>query len=165
MPPVGLLQVAETIGGADWQPSLIPFERTLADLIAEVPETMRQPAAVTSILQRSDDLVDLVGVAQSWFEDGPEIAQAIEQARGASRTKLATRLLQTVFARHRQKWADMMLHTALWMHEAPPAGDLCWPSLAIIAQALAEGRDMAEIGLMHDIAMRTVTVLRDVRPI
>lgn len=164
VPPVGLLQVAETIGGADWQPSLMLFEKTLADLIAEVPKTMRQPAAVTSILQRSDELVDLVSITQSWFEDSPEIAQAVEQARGASRTKLATHLLQTVFARHRQKWAAMMLHTALWMHEAPPAGDPCWPDLAIIAQALAEGRDMTEIGLMRDIAMRTVTVLRDVRP-
>lgn len=164
VPPVGLLQVAETIGGADWQPSLIPFEKTLADLIAEVPETMRQPAAVTAVLHRSDELVDLVSIAQSWFEDGPEIAQAIEQAGGASRPKLATHLLRTVFARHRQKWADMMLHTALWMYAAPQADDLCWPDLAIIAQALAEGRDMTEIGLMHDIAMRTVTVLRDVRP-
>lgn len=161
VPPVGLLQVAEAIGGADWQPSLMPFEKTLAELIAEVPETMRQPATVTSILRRSDELVDLESIAQSWFEDGPEVAEAIERAPRASRTKLATHLLQTVITRHRQKWADMVLRTALWMHEASADDDLCWPDLAIVAQALAEGRDMADIGLMRDIAMRTVTVLRD----
>lgn len=165
VPPTGLLQVAETIGGTDWQPLLMPFEKTLAELIAEVPKKMRQPATVTSILQRSDELVDLEAIAQSWFEDGPDVAQAIERARGANGKKLATYLLQTVFARHRQKWADMILRTALWMHEASQAGDLCWPDLAIIAQALAEGRDMTEIGLMHDIAMRTVAVLRDARPL
>jgi hypothetical protein len=165
VPPVGLLQIAETLGGADWQPSLMPFEKTLAELIAEVPKKMRQPAAVTSILRRSDELVDLEAIAPSWFEDSPEVAQAIEQARGAYGKKLATYLLQTVFARHRQKWTDMILRTALWMHEASPAGDLCWPDLAIIAQALSEGRDMTEIGLMHDIAMRTVTALRDTRPL
>ncbi len=164
VPPGGLLQVAETIGGADWQPSLMPFEKTLADLIAEVPKTMRQPAAVTSILQRSDELVDLEAIAQSWFEDSPEVAQAIEQASGASRPKLATYLLQTVFAQHRQKWADMFLRTALWMHEASPAGDLCWPDLAIVTQALVEGREMTEIGLMRDIAMRTIDVQRDTAP-
>ncbi|MFO1162846.1 MAG: hypothetical protein U1E60_28695 [Reyranellaceae bacterium] len=165
VPPIGLLQVAETIGGADWQPSLMPFEKTLAELIAEIPRKMRQPATATSILQRSDELVDLEGIAQSWFEDSPEVAQAIERAPGASRAKLATYLLQTVFPRHRQKWADMVLRTALWMHEASPGGDLCWPDLAIVAQALADGRDMTEIGLMHDIAMRTVDVLREARPL
>ena len=38
---------------------------------------------------------------------------------------------------------------------------LCWRQLAIVAKALAEGRDMTEIGLMRDIALRTIAVLRD----
>jgi hypothetical protein len=33
--------------------------------------------------------------------------------------------------------------------------------LVIIAKALADRRDMAEIGLMRDIAQRTVTMLAD----
>jgi hypothetical protein len=45
------------------------------------------------------------------------------------------------------------------MREAPPEFDLCWRELAIVAKALADGRDMTEIGLMHDIALRTVAVL------
>lgn len=143
----------------------MPFEKTLADLIAEVPKTMRQPAAVTSILRRSDELDDLERIVQSWFEDSPEVAQAIKRAPGSNHTKLATHLLQTVFARYRQKWADMALRTALWMHDASSGGDLCWPDLAIIAQALADGRDMTEIGLMHDIALRTVTAIGDARPL
>jgi hypothetical protein len=40
--------------------------------------------------------------------------------------------------------------TALWMREAPPEFDLCWRELAIVAKALADGRDMTEIGLMHE---------------
>ena len=164
LPPVGLLQVAETIGGADWQPSPMSFEQTLADLIDEVPEAMRRPAAVTSILQRSDQLVDLERISHSWFEDGPEVAQAIERAPGTSRQKLATYLLNTVFVQQRRKWADMTPRTALWLHAASPDGDLCWPDLAIVARALAEGRDMTEIGLMRDIAMRTIDVQRDSAP-
>ena len=39
-PPFGLLQVAETIGGADWQPARMAFGKTLAGLIAEVPKAM-----------------------------------------------------------------------------------------------------------------------------
>jgi hypothetical protein len=37
--------------------------------------------------------------------------------------------------------------------------DLCWRELAIVAKALAGGRDVNEIGLMRDIAQRTVAVL------
>lgn len=165
VPPVGLLQVAETLGGADWQPSMVPFETMLAELIAEVPGKMRKPSAVTSILQDSDALQDLEAIAQTWFEDSPEVDRAIERSSDASHQTLATHLLETVLAQHRQKWADMVLRTALWMREASTAGDpLCWPDLAIVAQALVEGRDMAEIGLMHSIAMRTIDVHEDTTP-
>ena len=47
------------------------------------------------------------------------------------------------------------------MREAPLQLDLCWRELAIVAKALADGRDMAEIGLMRDIAQRTLTVLAE----
>ncbi len=45
------------------------------------------------------------------------------------------------------------------MREAPLELELCWRELAIVAKALADGRDMAEIGLMRDIAQRTLAVL------
>ena len=48
------------------------------------------------------------------------------------------------------------------MREAPPEADLCWRELAIVAKALVDGRDVTEIGLMRDIALRTIAVLRDV---
>ena len=64
-----------------------------------------------------------------------------------------------VIARHCDKWADLLLPTALWMREAPPEFDLCWRELVIVAKALADGRDMTKIGLMCDIAQRTIAVL------
>jgi hypothetical protein len=160
-PPFGLLEVAETIGGADWQPAHMVFSETLAGLIAEVPKAMREPAALASVLRRSDELADLEVVAQSWFEDAPQVAQAVKRARGRDRAKLATYLLQSVMPRHRDRWADIVLRTALWMREAPPEADLCWRELTIVAKALADGGDMTEIGLMRDIALRTIAVLGD----
>jgi DNA-binding NarL/FixJ family response regulator len=50
----------------------------------------------------------------------------------------------------------------MWMREAPQHAGLCWRELAILAQALADGRDMTEIGLMRDIALRTIEVLRNI---
>jgi hypothetical protein len=49
------------------------------------------------------------------------------------------------------------------MREAPPEADLCWRELALVAKALADGGDMSRIGLMHDIALRTIAVLRSHR--
>jgi hypothetical protein len=160
-PPFGLLQVAETIGGADWQPARMAFGETLAGLIAEVPKAMYEPATLASVLRKSNELAELEAVAQSWFEDDPQAAQAVERARGRDRAKLATYLLQSVIARHRDRWADIVLRTALWMREAPPEASLCWRELAIVAKALVDGRDVTEIGLMRDIALRTIAVLKD----
>jgi hypothetical protein len=47
------------------------------------------------------------------------------------------------------------------MRQAPPEADLCWREFTIVAKALADGRDLTEIGLMRDIAMRTIAVLWD----
>jgi hypothetical protein len=160
-PPLGLLQVGEVIGGADWQPARMAFGDTLAGLIAEVPKVMCEPAALASVLRKSDQLADLEAVAQSWFEDDPQAAQAVERAGRRNRAQLASYLLQSVIARHRYRWADIVLRTALWMREAPPEADLCWRELTIVAKALADGRDLTEIGLMRDVALRTIEVLGD----
>jgi hypothetical protein len=132
------------------------FSETLAGLIAEVPKAMCEPAALASVLRKSNKLSGLEAVAQSWFEDDPQVAQAVDSAGGRDRAKLVTYLLQSVIARHRDRWADIALRTALWMREAPPEAGLCWRELAIVAKALADGRDMTEIGLMRDIALRTI---------
>jgi hypothetical protein len=161
VPPLGLLQVAETIGGADWQPARTDFHETLAGLLAEVPNAMCEPAARASVLRKSDDLADLEIVAQSWFEDDPQIARAVKRTGGRERAKLASYLLQSIMARYRDKWAAIVLRTALWMREAPLEADLCWRELAIVAKALADGRDLTEIGLMRDVALRTIAVLGD----
>jgi hypothetical protein len=159
-PPFGLLQVAETIGGADWQPARMAFAETLAGLMAEIPKAMREPAALASILRKSNGLADLRDIAKSWFEDDPQVTAALGSARG-DRAKLATYLLQSVMARRRERWAEIVLRTALWMREASGAADLCWRELVIVAKALADGRDLTEIGLMQGIALRTITVRRD----
>jgi hypothetical protein len=158
--PFGLLQVAETIGGVDWQPARMNFGETLAGLIAKVPREMCKAPTLVSVLRDSGELADLEAIAQSWFEDDPELVQAVERARCRDLAKLATYLLQTVIARRRDRWAEVFLRTALWMHEAPPEADLCWRELAIVAKALADGRDLTEIGLMRDIALRTLALLR-----
>jgi hypothetical protein len=158
-PAAGLLQVAEVIGGADWQPIRLDFTEALEQALAGVPERLRNPAAVTALLRDSDRLADLQAIERSWFEDNPQVAQAVRATRGRNRAKLADYLLQNAIARQRQKWTELILRTALWMREAAPEAQLCWRELVIIAKALSDGRDMDEIALMRAIAVRTIEAL------
>jgi hypothetical protein len=156
----GLLQIAEGIGGADWQPARIDFRQALAGLIRDIPKRMREPATVASMLRKSGEPGPLRQLALLWYEEDPELAAAVAGAH-VRPAKLATYLLQTVIGRRRDRWADITLRTALWLREAMPETVSCWSELALIAKALADGQDMTEIGLMHGIALRTIKVLRD----
>jgi hypothetical protein len=161
VPPLGLLDVAETIGGADWQPARKDFRETLAGLVAEIPKAMREPGALASVLRESGELPDLEVIAEAWFEDDSQVAGAVQRAGIRDRKKIASYLLQSVIERRRDKWADLFLRTALWMREASPDDELCWRELALVAQAVAEGCDLNEVGLMRDIAQRTIAVLKE----
>ena len=161
-PPFGLLQVAETIGGADWRPARISFADLLAELMAEVPKSMCEPAAVTALLRKSDKLAGLAGIAHCWCEDDPQVAQMVKQAHGRNRAQVASYLLQSVIARRRDRWAEIFVRTAAWMREAPEDSGLCWRELALVAKSLSDGRDMNEIALMRDIALQTIEALRNI---
>jgi hypothetical protein len=80
-PPVGLLQVAEAIGGADWQPLRADFDKVFDELSADIPGTMREAASVKAILHESDRLPILEGIADSWFEDDTEAARMVSERR------------------------------------------------------------------------------------
>jgi hypothetical protein len=161
VPPPGLLEIAETIGGADWQPARMNFRESLAGLIAEIPNSMREPNSLASVLRESADLADLEFITGAWFEDDVEVATAARQMGSGGQQKVVNYLLQNVLTRRRERWADIFLRTALWMRAAVSANDLSWRELALVAQAVADGRDLTEIGLMRDIALRTIEVIRE----
>jgi hypothetical protein len=156
--PVGLLEVAETLGSADWRPIKFEFNVELSGLLASVPKAMLTPTSVRAILRESAVLAELIPGADSWFEDDAEISRTYAGSRGVGRDKRTEYLLQTGFHQRRGKWADLFLRTAIWQREADDAAP-CWRELAVVAKAVAEGRDLAEIGLMLWIALRTVDYL------
>jgi hypothetical protein len=74
-----------------------------------------------SVLRKSNELAGLEAVAQSWFEDDPHVAEAVERARNRDRAKLAAYLLQSVITRHRDRWANIVLRTAPMDAQGPCA--------------------------------------------
>jgi len=155
LPPAGLLQVAETIGHADWQPELLDWRSALAAMLAELPAATVTPQAVSALLHTSADWADFDEIAESWFEDDEHVARIVADGRQGAQS--VDRVLAEILAPRREKWAAYFLGTALWLREAPE--DSPWPGFVILAQALASGRDLADISVMQVIAARTVAVL------
>jgi hypothetical protein len=157
LPPAGLLQVAETIGHADWQPELLDWRCALAAMLAELPAAMLTPQAVSALLHTSADWAEFDEIAQSWFEDDEHVARVVADIGGRQGAQSVDRVLEEILAPRREKWAAYFLGTALWLREAPE--DSLWRGFVILAQALASGRDLADISVMPVIAARTVAVL------
>jgi hypothetical protein len=120
---------------------------------------MREVTSVRAILRNSGRLPILEKIADSWFEDDAEATQIVGERRGGPRAKRVEHVLDVLVARRRSKWVDLMLRTAVWLRDADASGELSWREFAIVAKALAEGVDLGEIGLMREVALRTVDVL------
>ena len=161
VPPAGLLQVAETIGGADWQPAMVDLHAALGELIAHLPEELLDSKGVASALKNSD-IVELDGIEDSWFEDSAELAEQVMSAGPRAREKLPAKLLRDngAIGAQRARWAELFVFTALWMRENP-AEYPAWADLAVVARAVLGGHDLNELGLMHAIAARTVEYLSE----
>lgn len=157
VPPCGLLEVAEVIGGADWQPQRIDFGDELEELLIELPEDFRASEAVDTVLADSDALLDLDEIEDSWFEDDAELREEVQSVSRRTREQFVTRLLlgDGMIAARRKRWAEIFVQTALWMREASDGEEMSWTDLVIVARAVLEGHDLTKIGLMRNIAERT----------
>jgi hypothetical protein len=154
-----LLEVAEVLGGADWQPQRLEWREVLGELVAALPAERRTPAAVAATIAASDDLVVACPITDSWFEDDQDVARIVQRSGRRSREKQAAHLLQTVIERRREKWAEFIAWTAVWLREADGAESGPWQEFAIIADAVAKGHDLAQIPLMEFIAYNTALAM------
>ena len=90
LPPAGLLQVAETIGHADWQPELLDWRCALAAMLAALPAAMLTPQAVSALLHTSADWADFDESAQlvrSRRTCGPLVADRWSSGRAVGRPR------------------------------------------------------------------------------
>ena len=164
-PPAGLLEIAEALGGADWQPQRLEWRAVLGELLVALPAERRTPAAVAATLAASDDLVLACPITDSWFEDDQEVARIVQRSGPRSTEEQAAYLLQSVIEQRREKWAELIVWTAAWLREAsaaesgPEAG--AWQEFAIVADAVAQGHDLGQIPLMETVAYNTAYAMED----
>jgi hypothetical protein len=158
-PPVGLLQAAELVGAAQWQPERQDWRELLASLLAEIPAPRMEKAAVVATLRRSDEWAALQGLTDSWFEDDQGVARIARRNSRAGLEQQAAYLLQTVLEERRDRWAELFAWTALWLRE--DTGDPPWREFAILANAITRGHALDQIPVMWGIAANTALAVAD----
>jgi len=158
LPPIGLLQVAETIGASTWLPQRLELGEGINRLLQELPRELLEPAAVDHVLTHSATWAERSGITESWFEDDQAVLDALAATRSAQHTALASKVLTQVIQPRALKWAERCLWAALWCKEGPRELRVFWPFFLLVARALRDNHPLKSISLMTEIADLSVEV-------
>lgn len=159
-PPVGLLQVAEAVGAAEWRPQRLDWRDVVESLLREAPSSWREPARVAEAMQmigwgNPDNLLD------GWFEDDPEAAEIVDRMpEDIGDQESVDLVMRDLLEPRREKWAEHFSWIALWLHERTPNRDPAWVRFALLARELDRGQRMADLPLMREICINTIDAMR-----
>ncbi len=156
VPPVGLIQVAETIAATEWRPRPRDYEEVLDQLCAELPDALKAPGPIEEIIESSDLWGSIDSVSGSWFEEGREVQEQLAEFDDDLDQDLLLRVLDEIVEPRKAKWTERFVWTALLFKEASADRALPWPQFTVLARELADGRSAAEIPLMANIAFTTI---------
>jgi len=158
LPPANFVDFAERFGGGDWRDRRLDIRSEAARLVDELTPAQRTGDAIRASFNRSGQwLKNLDPMADSWFEEGPEIASAIARAPRRDRQGAVQQLLQDVMPGRRSIWTERFLLMALWAHAAKDKKHHArWPDFAILAHELSGERPLSDVPIMKEIALRSV---------
>ena len=157
MPPLELLEVAETLGAAEWRAQKLDAGSELERLLSGLPAGQATPTARVEALKRSAGWLKLPELAGSWFEDD-ERARALAAVHPRNSKKLIAAILGEVLEPRRGIWAERLVWLALWTKTGNAGPELpSWADYARVAQALYAGTPLAELPLMTGIAKLTAS--------
>ena len=154
LPPFGLVDIVERVGLSALNPSALPAERLVADLIGNIPGEHRTPEAVESVLKNSGDWEMDYPSLVSWFEDDASLDSLLVGKRLSIKRQIGLVLDQFLPAR-RARWAELLAWTALTLRQDEATED-DWMDFALVAQCLLENRPLDTIPLMVTVAEKTV---------
>lgn len=154
LPPFGLVDVVERVGLSTINPSALPSERLVADLIGDIPGEHRTPEAVENVIKNSGNWENDYPSLESWFEDDASLDCLLGRKRLSAKRQVGLVLNEFLPAR-RARWAELLVWTALTLRQDEGTED-DWKGLALVAQCLLENRPLDTIPLMITVAEKTV---------
>ena len=106
-------------------------------------------------------MVDRFGFLDSWFEEGPEVEQLLEDKRIA-RAKRVALVRESLLPKHAAKWGERLARMALLLRHCEDEEP--WQEFFVSAKEVVAGRSLAEVPLMNRVAENTVDAYGASRP-
>ena len=157
VPGAGLLDIAEHVGGNDWQDRRIDATSETERLFAELAPADRSEAGISASLRRSGAWPMRENFAESWFEESPQIGRL---SRGKTQDP-AQAVLAGEMEAHRGVWAERFLLMALWARAAKEkATNGLGRDFVILAHRLLNDTKLTDIPLMVGMAERSIVFAR-----
>lgn len=163
LPHVAVVEIAETIGAADWKDRGLDVAAEIERRFAGLEAERRSSDAIAASLERSGAWVANNPMVQSWFEDDASIRPLAGGTARLNPQVAVQRVLEEILPVRREIWAERLLLTMLWLQggagEATPA-DGRWQDCAVLAHELLAGRKPAALPAMVVIAERSIAAAR-----
>jgi hypothetical protein len=158
--PLGLLEVAETMGISGWKPELVDPGKLLVSLRRELAP--RLPAAVGQVLAESESWPMSLPFASSWFEDDRDVDELLSRLLAAKRLTAAVciravdAVVSDILQPRRSQWVERLALTTLWLTAATGRPQLAPEKMLLVAEQVAAAESLGGAGLMRGVAQMTV---------
>ena len=162
LPQAAIVKIAEVTGAADWKDRGLDVAAETQTLFATFDPRGQSRAAIAASLKRSGDWLDRDQDTESWFEDDAAIRALVAQRPRPKPAELMQRMLEEILPARREKWAEKLLLTALWLRAAKAGTGALgrWQDCIVLAHELLAGRGLAELPAMITLAERSLSAAR-----
>lgn len=151
----GFLDIAPMFGIADVTPQTRELTTILASVDPEGALAALSDNRKSRLIGKSQDWFSDYDICSSWFVSDDTLMAALEDAPSDASAK---KIVFGHIAQRRDLWAGLFARSALILRHDRSAPLDAWMSFAVVAQALAEGRDIKKIPVFEDILEQTLEV-------
>ncbi len=161
-PPLGMLQIADSLGVSDWTASPLDSSEVLGAMLDAMRPSERKPSAAALAVAKSDRWAVKTHTADSWFESDESVDRLLRKSMGdpdcwlLHMDRAEGLVLSKILQARRQHWLDQFIFTAVLFKRVKPKPNLAWKKFCLLAHAIQEGQPLREIPLMRWIANQTV---------
>ena len=151
----GFLDVAPMFAIGDVTPRTKELTTILASVDPEGALAALSDNRKNRLIGKSRDWFSEYDICSSWFVSDATLIAALENASSDASAK---NIVMGQIDQRRDLWADLFARSALILRHDRTAPLDAWMSFAVVAQALAEGRDIKKIPVFEDILEQTLEI-------
>jgi hypothetical protein len=160
VPPALLLEMAEFLGATEWKDRRLDIKAEAERLFGSLDPADRTPEGIDAGLKRGADWLSKDDVFASWFEDGPQVQQALAKLPRTDQARMIGVVMNDILPKARAAWAERFLLMALWSEASRDAKQRSRArDLALVAHALVGEGPIDAVPPMGVIALNTVRAM------